>query len=242
MSPTSTFKRPSGFNKVQKTMTKRMKVLSDASERTWYDINDENVLEKGLKIVHAEKLRTSFLPKKAGVMRSFPVPIGLRMNDVKVIAGVDENKRLCILLTKEQYDFFSTIQSEIMSTLIPDMKVSHPRFADGEAVENVRVSEKTENPYMRTKVQLRGMSRTLGISVEGEDIMDHEEALSVPGTIINANVGITGAYLSGNACGLVTSISMYRVKSRPTEEEIKAEMAAMMKARDAERMEELRNF
>ena len=242
MAPTTSVQTPKAFTTVSKTMSKRMKVQNAGVEERWFKSNTPNVVEKGLKMMERAKLRTSYFPNGVGVMKMFPTPLGLRMDDVKVISGVDENKKLCLLLTKEQYDFYSTMQTEIMSTIVPAMKMQHPKWVESEGTDVVRVSENSGNAYIKTKVQDRGMSRTLGVGMEGEDILNHDMALAIPGTVINAVVGINGSYLSGASCGLITSISLYRVKSTPSEEEIKEQSEKAMRERDAERAEELRNF
>lgn len=221
---------------------KRMKIYNDEMALRWYSENDVEAKKIGLAIVNNERLRTSYFKGNAGVMKMFRTPFGLRMSDVKIISALDENNKVCISLNTEQYGFYNAIQEEVMGKPMERLKNAFPKWAESEWYNNARISEHSENPYIKTKVQLQGMSRTLGMGAEGVDVVDHADMLKVPGTTIDVKVGISGYFLTATNCGLITSISMYVVKSIPDETEILAEKEKSREEIEAFRAEELRNF
>ena len=208
----------------------------------WFNNNNTKSVEMGLAIVSSDKMRTAYFPKNQGVMKMFPTPFGLRMMDAKLVSGVDEGNKLCVSLDTEQYEFYNTMQEQIMKTVIPQMKAMFPSWNESVRFDSVRVSEKSDKPYIKTKVQLNGASRTMGSDSKGVDVLNHAEALKTPGTVVNVKIGINGVFLTPTKFGLITSISMYNVKSVPDEEEIAAEKESIREEFEEFRKEALRNF
>lgn len=245
MSPqpnTSTIKTVKSSNARDEASVKRFKKYSSEMNARWFDANKPNVSRLGLKLIKSEKMRVSYFPNNAGVMKMFPTPFGLRMMGVKLISGVDENNKLCIALEPAQYEFYKTMQDELMGGIIPNMKSMFTKYAESEPCDTVRVSEHSEKPYIKTKVQLNGTSRTIGSGVDGENAFNHAEALRVPGTTVNVKIGISGVYLTSSRCGLITSISMYNVVDVPDEEAIAEEKESIREEFESFRAEALRNF
>ena len=245
MSPANNNNTKSKSTSVRKSAPKSSKTTSLSANNkkhaaAWWDCDDENNGDFG--DVVAKTTRMSSLPNGAGMMNLFESDFGLKMGECRLMSAVDENKKLCLSLTDSQYGFLQSLQEELERTLVQRVKDANPKYANAELFSCVRISDSTGQKYLKTKVQLGGYSRTMGIDVEGASVSNVPSVLTIPGTMMQARLIIGGVYVTKDRCGLVTKLDMFRITSVPSDEDIKEEREAKRQKLEAEREEELMNF
>jgi hypothetical protein len=244
MSPTtqSTLKSKSGVRKsVSKASKNTLVARNNKHAAAWWDCEDEENNGDFADVV-TKTTRVSSLPNGAGMMNLFESDFGLKMGETRLMSEVDENRKLCLSLTDAQYGFLTSLQEELEKTLVQQVKTQHPKYANAEFFSSVKVSETTGQKYLKTKVQLLGYSRTMGIDVDGASVSNVPEVLNVPGTMLHARLMISGVYVTKERCGLVTKLDMFRVTKVPSDEELGEERDAKRRKLEADREEELMNF
>ena len=222
-----------------KTAASKSAYVKPAAAKWWDGAVDANA---AASLVKSLKTRTSSLPNDVGVLRMFESDFGLKMVDANLMSAVDENKKLCISLTDEQYDFLQKVEREAEETLITKVKMCEPKYEGAEFMSCVKVSESTGQKYLKTKVQLLGRSRSFGVNMDGSTCENPLETLVDVGAVLDVRIRVDGVYVTKERAGLVTKIDLFKVKSIPSEEDKEEERSAKRARMDAERSEELKNF
>lgn len=220
-------------------MSKRTAVetANTSHSDAWWK-GDSPSMEKLLSM----KSRMSSIPNASVVLKLFDSSPKIKMS-CELLSAVDENKRVCLSLSDLEYDKFVALEAALEKSFIAQLKLMNPQYTASSLVTSCKVSEQTEKKYLKTKVQLLGYSRTMGIDGDsGEFIRNIPDALSVPGTKVDVSVSIDGAYLSNERCGLVTKLNMFRVKSVPSEEEKEVKREEKRIKLEKEREELLKSF
>ena len=217
-----------------------LKVRNANHSASWWDCEDENNVD--FEGIVTKTSRVSPLPAGSGMMSLFESTFGLKMGETRLMSAVDDNKKLCLSLTDVQYSFLEGLQEELEKTLVQQVKTLHPKYANSKFVSSVKTSEATGNKYIKSKVQLIGYSRTMGVDMDGSTVSNVPMALSIPGTVIQTRLLISGVYVTKERCGLVTKMDMFRVLHVPSVEEMDKEREERIERLESERVEELKNF
>jgi hypothetical protein len=211
-----------------------------ATPARWW--NQEIEAEGALNAVRSLGSKMSTLPNDVGVLRMFDTEFGVKMCDANLMSAVDENKKLCISLTDEQYDFLKKVEDLMKETLIAKVKMIDPKYENADFMSCVKVSESTGQKYIKTKVQLLGRSRSFGVNLDGTTCINPLETLVDVGSVMDVRIRVDGVYVTKERAGLVTKIDLFRLKSIPSEEDKEAHRASKRAKMDADREAELKNF
>ena len=222
-----------------KSSASKSSSVKTTSARWW---NEEINAEGALNGVKALSSKMSTLPNDVGVLRMFDTEFGVKMCDANLMSAVDENKKLCISLTDDQYDFLKKVEDLLKETLIAKVKMCDPKYENADFMSCVKVSESTGQKYIKTKVQLLGRSRSFGVNLDGTTCINPLETLVDVGSVLDVRVRVDGVYVTKERAGLVTKIDLFKLKSVPSEEDKEEHRANKRAKMDAEREEELKNF
>lgn len=192
--------------------------------------------------IDKQETRLTALPNNIGWMKLFKDPITLKMSDAELMSGVNENSKLCISLTDTQYDFLNSIQEAMNNKLVSQIKGLDNNYMESEFMSSIKVSDATEKKYLKTKVQLLGATRSMGVDVDGGHVTNPILALSTPGTRLDIRIRIDGVYVTKGNAGMMTKVDLFRIKSVPDEEELEAEREAKRARYEQQREEALENF
>jgi len=235
MSPKNMNKDLKKEQTVKKTLAKNNLKTSDQ----WWGAEDTE------KVVHrVGTMKTAFnsLPNGSGFMLLFKDKLSVKLQDCRLMSAVDENNKLCVSLTDEQFEFFELLSRQLESTLIARLKLMNPNHADAGFLPSVKVSEQTEQKYLKTKVQLLGASRTMGCGLDGAVSDNVPATLSHVGASADIRIRVDGVYLTKERCGIMSKVDLFKLKSIPSEEEVEKERETKKRRLHESRMEEMSDF
>lgn len=154
---------------------------------------------------------------RAGSMVLFRNPIFVKVIDSSVISAVDENGKVCVRLAEDEYDFLHRLEEAMIHQLLdPKMKQSG---SSADVKRCVMMSEGTGLPYLKSKIQTLGYSRTTGIDVDGKEQLDVASLLQTQGSVGDFLLRVEGIYLTQSNCGVLMKVDMLRMKSVPSEKD-----------------------
>lgn len=174
--------------------------------------------------------------KMQGSMLLFRAPLYFKVIEASLISPVDENGKVCIRLDEEEYDFLSKLE-ECMITKMIEPKVSMLGTSP-EMKRSVVMSEGTGLPYMKSKIQTLGYSRTTGIGADGKECLDTPSLLETQGSCGDFLMRIEGVYITQQNCGVLMKVDMFRLKSVPSVEDV--EEARSKREEEAKKFKEKR--
>jgi hypothetical protein len=192
-----------------------------------------------LEDITNKRARFSNVPSAGVSMKLFEKYVPLKVGDASLLSAVDENRKMCIELDDEQFEFVKSIEAMLESTFVAQLKLVEPKLANAEFQSTIKVSEQSGKKYLKTKVQLLGSSRTMGVGLNGKAVSNVPAALDTVGCKINAKIRIDGVYLSKERAGLVTKVDMFRVLSVPSEEDVEGAKEEKRQKLEEDRMKEL---
>lgn len=234
-----------GRKNVKSSANKKAKTTSmerRAQEAYWWDGEQGGDTNRLLDTLPSIESQLKDLPKNAGMMKIFKKSCGIKLSETTTLCEVDENRKICVTLDDAQYMFMFELEKALERTLINQLKMLNPSYGDSELKSVVRESEQTGKKYLKTKVQLLGMSRTMGVDAEGKTVVNPVDALSVSGTKLRARVRIDGVYVGKEMCGLITKVDMFKVVSVPDAEAMEEEKSKRMEDMDAKRLQMLEDL
>lgn len=228
-------------NKALKRKADEKKVIDTNNAKTakqWWSSADTEML---LEALGKSGLRNSTLPNGSGNMISFQEKLTIKLQDCRLMSAVDENNKLCVSLDEPQFECMQRVSERLQQTLIARLKLLHPKHSNAEFVPSVKTSEQTGQNYLKTKVQLLGISRSMGCGLDGVLSKNIPETLNTVGCVADMRIRIDGVYLTKERCGIVTKVDIFKLKSMPSEEDVEAEREAKKQRLDDSRTEELMN-
>lgn len=231
-----------GRKNVKSSFNKKAKMSSmerRAQEAYWWDGEQGGDTNRLLEALPSIDSQLKELPSNAGMMKIFKKSCGIKLGETTTLCEVNENRKICVTLDDAQYMFLSELEKTLEGTLIKQLKMLNPSYGDSELMSVVRESEQTGKKYLKTKVQLLGSTRTMGVDAEGKTVLNPVDALSVPGTKLRARVRIDGVYVGKEMCGVISKVDMFKVVSVPDAEAIEAEKSKRMGDMDAKRLQML---
>lgn len=220
-------------------VNKSTTVTKTAYQKWWESSADSERILEGLVNL---KTRMSTLPNNIGMINSFEGGMSIKLKGARLMSECDDYNKLCLSLTDEEYDFLKELETRIHNTMIPSVKMMNPKFENAVFGSNVRVSESTEQKYLKTKLQIRGMSCSMGLDVKGSLIKDTPASLKTVGSVVDVKIRIDGVYATKDNCGMMTKIDVFKIKSQPSEEELEEERNAKRQRLEDTRMQELDSF
>jgi len=197
----------------------------DSMDLSTLDIEDV-VMSRGTKDARFKKM--------SGSMILFRKPIFFKLLEGSMIAPVDDNGKVCLRMDNEEFQFLSQLEEMMITKMIQPKVVQ--LGTDPEVKKSFVVSESTDMPYAKCKVQTLGYTRTTGIDVKGKENVDTLSLLQTQGTKGDFLLRIEGVYVTATNCGLLVKIDMFRLTSLPSLEDVESQK----KQRESD-SEDLRN-
>lgn len=182
------------------------------------------------------------VPFAAGVMNLFKKPILFKLPATRMLSAVDENKKLCLELTENEFNFLTLVSGKMKEKLIDGMMQYNAKWSEAEFSDVLKTSASSGKKYIKVKIQTRGASRTTGMDVDGTMKADTQSILGKIGSEGSFLLRLDGVYLTSTNCGLLAKVDMFRLKSVPSDEDMEEEKAARETDMREVREAELRNF
>lgn len=218
-----------------------VKTVSKNDASLWWKsgVSEEKAM---LDMIPKMESRFAMLPNGAGALRLFKKGMGLKLRGVLTMSAPDDNRKICLELDQDTYEYLKHVEEILDATLLTQLRNSDGRYCGSELKSSVKESEETGRKYLKTKIQVLGSSRSIGVDEKGGNVTDAIGALGVAGTKVNVRVKIDGVYAGVKDCGLVTKIDMFQILNVPDARELEEARRKRKEEIESKRMSEMNDF